>query len=178
VGYTTILKALWTLANLKVPIWICLIAFGLGLYALNRPIPERVETKIEYRTQFAPPVVNRTLPPSRLVNYARYPQDKLRVDTVFVPIEMTSYQLWQPEQVHRRSNSIVVRSFDPSDTMYRDYEFKPLEAKFRGFIEMYGLYPHRIGLDASVYRGRVGLFGRIEQGQDLYYGVGIKYRLY
>jgi hypothetical protein len=178
VGYTTILKALWTLANLKVPIWICLIAVGLGLYALNRPIPERVETRIEYRAKFAPPVVKRTLPPSRLVNYARYPQDRLRVDTVYVPIEMTSYQLWQPEQVHRRSNSIVVRSFDPSNISYRDYEFKPLEPKFRGSIEMYGLYPMRVGLDATIWRSNLGLFGRVENGDKPYYGVGIKYRFY
>jgi hypothetical protein len=164
--------------TINVPLWVCLILVVFSVYLLNRPIPERVETKIEYRAKFAPPVVNRTLPPSRLVNYARYPQDRLRVDTVYVPIEMTSYQLWQPEQVHRRSNSIVVRSFDPSDTMYRDYEFKPLEPKFRGSIEGYALYPMRVGLDATIWRSNLGLFGRVENGLEPYYGVGIKYRFY
>jgi hypothetical protein len=172
------LKVLWQIVNYKVPIWFALIGVVVAVYALNRPIPQRIETEIVYRDYWRPPNVTQVIPPSKIIQYEPVPITQIRVDTVYVPIDMRTYQLWQPEKVHRRSNSIVVRSFNPSDISYRDYEYKPLERKFGGSIEMYGLYPHRIGLDASVYRGRFGLFARIEHGSDLYYGAGIKYRLY
>jgi len=176
-SFTILLKSALQILTTKLPVWIVLIVIGLVALLLSRPA-DPPQTTIEYRTYWKPPIVRKPLPPAHIIQYTPVPRSQLRVDTVFVPVEMTNYQLWQPESVHRRSNSIVVRSFDPESISYRDYEFKPLEAKFKGSIEMYGLYPHRIGLDASIYRGRVGLFGRIEQGQDLYYGAGIKYRLY
>jgi hypothetical protein len=164
--------------TINVPLWVCLILVVFSVYLLNRPIPERTETEIVYRDYWRPPIINRTLPPSRLVHYMSVPTGELRVDTIYVPVDMRTYQLWQPDKVHRRSNSIVVRSFNPSDISYRDYEYKPLEPKFRANIEGYALYPMRVGLDATIWRSNLGLFGRVENGDVPYYGVGIKYRFY
>jgi len=172
------LKVLWQIVSYKVPVWFALIGVVVAVYALNRPIPQRIETEIVYRDYWRPPIINRLLPPSRLVVYQPIPKEQVRIDTIRVPLHMITYQLWQPDNVHMKTGSVVVRSYNPSDISYRDYEYKPLERKFGGSIEMYGLYPHRIGLDASVYRGRFALFARIEHGSDLYYGAGIKYRLY
>jgi len=177
-GYLSILKVLWKIVNHKLPIWVTLIVIIFTIYAITRPESERVETQIVYRDYWRPPVINRTLPPSRIVQYMSVPTSELRVDTIYVPVNMTSYQLWQPENVHRRTGSVVVRSFNPSDISYRDYEYKPLEAKYGANIEGYALYPIRLGLDATIWRSNVGLFGRVEIGDVPYYGVGIKYRFY
>lgn len=164
------------IATIKVPLWVSLILVAGIVYLLNRPIPERVETKVEYKTQYQPPIIRKTLPPARLVNYSKFPVDQLRVDTIYVPVEMHRYQLWQPENVHRTRNSVVVRSYDVSEGMYRDYHFTPIQPLFRTSIEAYALYPMRIGLDATLYRGNLGVFGRIETGELPYYGGGIKYK--
>jgi hypothetical protein len=162
--------------TIKIPLWSALILAVSLAYVTNRPTVERVETKIEYRTYWKPPIIKQTLPPSRIVNYAHIPKQQTRVDTVRVPIQLTSYQLWQPEQVQSARNSVVIRSFDPTLMIYRDYTFKPLQPKFDASIEAYALYPARIGLDATAWYRNVGLVGRIEQGESLYYGVGLKYR--
>jgi hypothetical protein len=60
--------------------------------------------------------------------------------------------------------------------IYKDYTFKPVQPKFDASIEAYALYPMRVGLDATAWYRNVGLVGRIEQGESLYYGVGLKYR--
>jgi hypothetical protein len=150
------------------------LAVSLAYY-VTRPEPEP-QTVIEYRTSYLPPIIKLPTSPRKIVEYTPYPKDQLRVDTVRVPIQLTSYQLWKPEQVQTRRNSIVVRSFDPSNMIYRDYTFKPVQAKFNASIEAYALYPMRVGLDATAWYRNVGLVGRIEQGESLYYGVGLKYR--
>lgn len=164
------------LLNNKVPLWVALTLAVALTYVATRPEQVRVETKIEYRTYWKPPIIKRTLPPVKIVNYAPVPVGETRVDTVRVPIQLTSYQLWQPEQVRSARNSVVIRSFDPSGMIYRDYTFKPVQPKFDASIEAYALYPMRVGLDAVAWYRNIGLVGRIEQGESLYYGVGLKYR--
>jgi hypothetical protein len=159
----------------KIPLWFALILAVSLAYYVTRPEPEP-QTVIEYRTSYLPPIIKLPTSPRKIVEYAPYPKDQLRVDTIFVPIDMTRYQLWQPKQVQTRENSIVVRSFDPSNMIYRDYTFKPVQAKFDASIEAYALYPMRVGLDATAWYRNVGLVGRIEQSKSLYYGVGLKYR--
>jgi hypothetical protein len=176
VHYLTIFGTLLQSAlAIKVPLWSALILAIALAYYITRPEPEP-QTVIEYRTNYLPPIIKLPTSPRKVVEYAPYPKDQLRVDTIYVPVDMTRYQLWQPEQVQTRDNSIVVRSFDIGTLAYRDYEYRAPQTKFSLHFEAYALYPARVGLDAVGWYRNVGLVGRIEQGESLYYGVGLKYR--
>jgi hypothetical protein len=124
------LKILWQIVSYRVPIWFALIGVVVAVYALNRPAPQRIETEMVFRDYWQPPSVTQVIPPSKIIQYEPVPMTQIRVDTVYVPVDMRTYQLWQPEKVHRRTGSVVVRSFNPSDISYRDYEYKPLESKY------------------------------------------------
>jgi len=160
----------------KVPLWVALILTVTIAYFVTRPEPQP-QTVIEYRDYWRPPIISKPLRPNRIIEYSPVPSAELRVDTIFVPVSMTDYQLWRPQDVQQRNSSVVVRSFDIGTLRYRDYEYRASQAKFQLDIEAYAIYPARIGLDATAWYRNIGLTGRIEHGEFIYYGLGVRYRI-
>lgn len=166
--------------NHKVPLWVALI-LGVSLaYYVTRPEPTPI-TQIEYRNYWKPPIVRRTLPPSKLIQYQPVPKGELRVDTIRVPIRLTDYQLWSPSTVTRTKNSIVVRSFDTGTLSYRDYSFSVPQSKYGANLSVSAMvnaftYEPQFEVEALLRYNKLGAFGRVGTfSQDPYALVGVRY---
>jgi hypothetical protein len=160
----------------KVPIWTALILSFALAYFVTRPDPQP-QTVIEYRYIQAPAVTT-TLAPERITVYQEVTE--LRIDTIFVPINYTRYQLWKPSEVQQRENSVVVRSFDLDTSTYRDYQFKPVEAKFGVNLNVSAMssvfsYQPILEVEALARYRRVAIVGRVGIGEDPYVIGGVRY---
>jgi hypothetical protein len=181
-NFSILLKTSLKLLKIEVPLWVALILAVTLTYYITRPEP-LPQTVIEYRDYWKPPIVKRPLPPVGLVQYTPVPKSELRVDTIFVPVAMTDYQLWKPEQVQQRSGSVVIRSFDVGSLTYRDYSFKPLETKYDANFGVSLLvnpvtYQMQTELDGRLRYNRLGLVGRVGLiGNEPYALVGLRWEL-
>jgi hypothetical protein len=182
-NFSILLKTSLTILTTKLPVWVVLLIIGLVAVVLTRPDLPLPTGAIEYRTYWKPPIVKRPLPPVGLVQYTPVPRSELRVDTIFVPVAMTDYQLWKPEQVQQRSGSVVIRSFDVGSLTYRDYSFKPLETKYDANFGVSLLinpvtYQMQTELDGIFRYKRLGLVGRVGVvGSEPYALVGLRWEL-
>jgi hypothetical protein len=166
----------------KVSLWVALILTVSLAYFVTRPKPQP-QTVIEYRDYWRPPIISKPLRPNRIVEYSPVPSAELRVDTIFVPVSMTDYQLWRPQDVQQRNSSVVVRSFDIGTLRYRDYEYRALEAKFRAnlyvsaYSDIWQWNPH-VELEGIAWYRNVGAFTRVGvNSENPYVKVGIKYTI-
>lgn len=175
--YLTLFRSVLTaILTAKVPVWTALLLAIALAYYVTRPEPQP-QTVIEYREVPAPPVTT-TLPPERITVYQKVTE--LRVDTIYVPVNYTRYQLWKPSEVQQRENSIVVRSYDLDTSTYRDYQFKPLEAKFGVNLSVSAMssvfaYEPAIEVEALARYKRVALIGRLGIGDEPYVMGGVRY---
>ena len=163
----------------KVPLWFAL-ALGICLaYYITRPEP-LPQTVIEYRDIQAPAVTT-TLLPERIAVYQEVTE--LRTDTIRVPVMLTGYQLWRPQEVTQLGNSIVVRSFDVGTLGYRDYEYRAPQPKFRAnlnvsaYSDVMKWNPH-VELEGIAWYRNVGAFTRVGVNHESPYVVaGIRYSI-
>jgi hypothetical protein len=177
VVYLNLLRSVLTeLLTVKVPIWTALILAIALAYYVTRPQPQP-QTVIEYREVPAPPVTS-TLPPERITVYQKVTE--LRTDTIYVPMNYTRYQLWKPNEVQQRDNSIVVRSYDLDTSTYRDYQYKPLQAKFGVNLNVSAMssvfsYQPILEVEGSARYRRVAIVGRVGIGEEPYVIGGVRY---
>ena len=163
----------------KVPLWFAL-ALGICLaYFVTRPDPQP-QTVIEYRDIQAPAVTT-TLAPEQITVYQEVTE--LRTDTIRVPVMLTGYQLWRPQEVTQLGNSIVVRSFDVGTLGYRDYEYRAPQPKFRAnlnvsaYSDVWQWNPH-VELEGIAWYRNVGAFTRVGVNHESPYVVaGIRYSI-
>ena len=160
----------------KVPIWTALILSFALAYFVTRPDPQP-QTVIEYRDIQAPAVTT-TLAPEQITVYQEVTE--LRIDTIYVPINYTRYELWKPSEVQQRENSVVVRSFDLDTSTYKDYQFKPVEAKFGVNLNVSAMssvfsYQPILEVEALARYRRVAIVGRVGIGEDPYVIGGVRY---
>jgi serine/threonine protein kinase HipA of HipAB toxin-antitoxin module len=160
----------------KVPIWTALILSFALAYFVTRSDPQP-QTVIEYRDIQAPAVTT-TLAPEQITVYQEVTE--LRIDTIYVPINYTRYELWKPSEVQQRNNSVVVRSFDLDTSTYRDYQFKPVEAKFGVNLNVSAMssvfsYQPILEVEALARYRRVAIVGRVGIGDELYAIGGVRY---
>jgi len=160
----------------KVPIWTALILSFALAYFVTRSDPQP-QTVIEYRDIQAPEVTT-TLLPEQITVYQEVTE--LRIDTIYVPINYTRYELWKPSEVQQRENSVVVRSFDLDTSTYRDYQFKPVEAKFGVNLNVSAMssvfsYQPILEVEALARYRRVAIVGRVGIGDELYVIGGVRY---
>jgi hypothetical protein len=92
----------------------------------------------------------------------------------------TRYQLWKPSEVQQRENSIVVRSFDLDTSTYRDYQFRPLQAKFGVNLNVSAMssvftYQPILEVEGSSRYRRVAIVGRVGIGEEPYVIGGVRY---
>jgi hypothetical protein len=90
-----------------------------------------------------------------------------------VPVNYTRYQLWKPNEVQQRDNSIVVRSYDLDTSTYRDYQYKPLQAKFGVNLNVSAMssvftYQPILEVEGSSRYRRVAIVGRVGIGEEPY----------
>ena len=166
----------------KVPLWFSLMLAVSLAYVATRPEPEP-QTVIEYRDYWNPPIVKRPLPPTKLIEYRPVPTSELRTDTIHVPVMLTGYQLWRPQDVTQLGNSIVVRSFDLGTLGYRDYEYRAPQPKFRAnlnvsaYSDVMKWNPH-VELEGIAWYRNVGGFTRVGVNSESPYVVaGIRYSI-
>lgn len=181
--YLNILKTLLQNAlTTKVPLWVALL-LGISLaYYVTRPEPQK-QTVIEYRDFWRPPIISKPLTSTSLVNYAPVPKGELRIDTIRVPVMMTNYQLWKPEEVETRQNSVVVRSYDLSTASYRDYYYRVPQSKFDANLRLHTYtsvweFAPSVELEGNAGYNRWGLVGRVGVTQENpYITVGVSYTI-
>jgi hypothetical protein len=177
VHYLTLFKSVLTaILTAKVPVWTALLLAIALAYYVTRPSPQP-QTVIEYREVKAPPVTS-TLPPERITVYQQVTE--LRVDTIYVPVNYTRYQLWKPSEVRQLDNSIVVRSFDLDTSTYRDYQYKPLQAKFGvnlsvSLMTSVFAYEPALEIEASARYKRLSVVGRAGYTSEPYVIGGVRY---